>query len=295
MRILVAGDSLGLPRPHRINNYNPSEKELAVAYNETYSSIVNHELFQEFQGSPFIELINRSRRFQTIKGVCQEIWDFLFFYEVDVLVLQVGIVDCWFREELDGKQMVNKEEYKLYLEKILELLSLRPNCRLIMVGICPTSLKMEGRYPGINQMINDYNAILKEKADQKTSFYIDMEAHVKSDHPYQYLLPDDHHLNKEGNKLVAQKIKAIIRGLIYSDMGVELYNKEDQLEAIKHFSHSFSIYPEYIDNLYNLLVLSYQMQEKKLFEQVAQYVQENNLEQRKSQELQDIIKTLRTE
>lgn len=295
MRVLVAGDSLGLPRPHRIHNYDPSEEELAVAYNETYSSIVNHELFQEFRGKPFIELINRSRRFQTIKGVCQEIWDFLFFYEADVLVLQVGIVDCWFREELDGKQMVNKEEYKLYLEKILELLNLRPNCRLIMVGICPTSLKMENRYPGINQMINDYNAILKEKADQKTTFYIDMEAYVKPDNPHQYLLPDDHHLNKEGNKLVAQKIKAIIRGLIYSDIGVELYNKEDQLKAIKHFSHSFHIYPEYIDNLYNLLVLSYQMKENKLFEQVAQYVQENNLEQLKLRELQEIIKTLRAE
>lgn len=58
MRVLFLGDSLGLPRPHRINNYNPDEKELAVRYDETYSSIIGKDLLNYYDFSPFIEIVN---------------------------------------------------------------------------------------------------------------------------------------------------------------------------------------------------------------------------------------------
>jgi len=143
MRILVAGDSLGLPRPHRINSYSPDETELAVSYENTYSSILNKELLDYYKMEPNIEVINRSRRFQTIKNVTEEFADHLFFYEPDVIIMQVGIVDCWFRENLSGKQMVDRESYKQYLLKILELLAHRPACKVIIIGISPTSVKMQ--------------------------------------------------------------------------------------------------------------------------------------------------------
>ena len=79
MRILVAGDSLGLPRPHRINDYSLSEYNLAVSYGDTYSSIINKELLTLFKMDPYIEIINKSKRSQTIAGVYSDFIDNLFF------------------------------------------------------------------------------------------------------------------------------------------------------------------------------------------------------------------------
>lgn len=67
MRIVTLGDSLGLPRPNRINNYSPDEKTLAVSYDETYSSILQKSLIEKFQMNPYVEVINRSKRFYTMK------------------------------------------------------------------------------------------------------------------------------------------------------------------------------------------------------------------------------------
>jgi tetratricopeptide (TPR) repeat protein len=272
MRILVAGDSLGLPRPHRINNYSPNEKELAVAYENTYSSIINRELLEHFKMNPFVEMINRSRRFQTSKNVFDEFTDHLFFYEPDVIIMHVGIVDCWFRENLGGKQMIEKESYKQNILNIIKLLKLRPNCRLIIVGISPTSLKMEKKYPGINREIRLYNQILKSQVDDKTIFYIDMEKYIKIKNPHQYLLLDDHHLNIEGNKLVAEQSIHLIKAFVYSDKGVHYFNNGNLETALDYFQKSFSIHPMYIDNICNLLVLSYQLEKRDLFKQIAEFI-----------------------
>jgi lysophospholipase L1-like esterase len=272
MRILVAGDSLGLPRPHRINNYSPDEKELAVPYENTYSSIINRELLEHFNMNPFVEIINRSRRSQTIENVLSEFSDHLFFYEPDVIIMHVGIVDCWFRENLGGKQMVEKDHYKQYLLNMINLLKLRPDCRLIIVGISPTSLKMERKYSGINREIRLYNQILKSQIDHKTIFYIDMEKYINLKSPHQYLLPDDHHLNKEGNKLVAEKLIHLIKAFIYSDKGVHYFNNGDLETAFNYFQKSYNIYPIYIDNICNLLILSYQLEKRELFEQIVEFI-----------------------
>lgn len=289
MRILVAGDSLGLPRPHRINNYSPNEKELAVAYENTYSSIINRELLEHFNMNPLVEMINRSRRFQTIKNVFAEFTDHLFFYEPDVIIMHVGIVDLWFRENLGGKQMIEKEIYKQYFLNILKLLKLRPNCKIIIVGISPTSLKMEKKYPGINCEIRLYNQILKSQVDHKTIFYIDMENYVDSKDPNQYLLPDDHHLNKEGNKLVAEKLIYLIKAFVYSDKGVYHYSDGDLLTASDCFKKSFSIHPMYIDNLCNLLVLSYHLEKRDLFEQISEFIKSHKITHT---EIQDLLTEL---
>lgn len=214
MRILFVGDSLGLPRPHNIMSYNSDDKEMAIAYDETYSSIIERELSQKYNFNPYIEVINRSRRSFTIKDVSKEFADHLFFFEPNIIVMQVGIVDCWFREKLDGKQMVNKEEYEKNLMRIIGLLEKRKHVKLIIVGISPTSSKMNKRYPGINNEISLYNKILKSHVNNKTIYYIDLEKYINPENPYQYLLPDDHHLNKNGNKLLATLLKRLLIELI---------------------------------------------------------------------------------
>lgn len=278
MRILVAGDSLGLPRPHRINSYSPEEPELAVRYENTYSSIINQELTNYYNMDPFIEMINRSRRSQTIELVNQEFADHLFFYEPDVIIMQVGIVDCWFRENLGGKQMIDRGRYKQYLSRIMELLAHRRTCKLIIIGIAPTSVKMQKKFPGLNREIRLYNQVLKLSVDNKSIFYIDLEKYIKPQQARKYLLPDDQHLNQEGNRLVAEQAISILKGFIYADLGVEQYNKENPEEALKYFEKSYGEYPLDLNNIYNLMVIYYGNEQMDKLNRLIRYVKTNKID-----------------
>lgn len=289
MRILFIGDSLGLPRPHRINNYSPLEKELAVAYEDTYSSILNAELLRTYNFDPYVEIINRSKRFYTIKDINNEFADHLFFFEPDTIVMQVGIVDCWFRDHLNGKQMVNKEDYEKYLINILNLLKHRPHCRLIIVGIAPTSNKMEKKYKGLNKEISLYNDVLKSYVDHKAIFYVDLENRITPSSPEKYLLPDDQHLNKQGNKLLADLLTKILTGFIESDRGVQYYEMDSYQQSFDHFQKSYEKYPYYLDNLYNMLVLAYQLEERDKIDEIVTFIKEKKII---SDEINEIINVL---
>ena len=278
MRVLVAGDSLGLPRPHRINSYSPDETDLAVSYEQTYSSIINRELLKYYKMNPYVEVINRSRRSQTIANVAEEFLDHLFFYEPDIIIMQVGLVDCWFREDnaivLDGGDFA---DFKSILN-ILEVLKHRPACKLLIIGIAPTSEKMEKKYNGINQEIRLYNQVLKSVVDNKTIFYVDMEQYVKPEQSLKYLLPDGQHLNQEGNKLVAEKAIGLLKGFIYADLGVQQYNDGDVEEAIRYFEKSYDVAPLDLNNIYNMMVIYFGNQDNEKLEQLINYIRSNKFD-----------------
>ncbi|MFC4354693.1 SGNH/GDSL hydrolase family protein [Chryseomicrobium palamuruense] len=292
MRILIAGDSLALPRPHRINSYSPDETELAVTYGETYSSLLHVDLLKDLGDQTFVEIINRSRRSQTIQGIYQEFSDHLFFYEPDFIVVQVGIVDCWFRENLNGKQLIDVTQFEEYLQLIVKLLSLRASTRLIIVGICPTSRKMEKKYTGINNEIVKYNKVLKNSQNNKTVFFIDMCRLINKSNISEYLLPDDHHLSKKGNQVVAENLTIRAKAFFYADKGVHLYNEANKRGALNYFIKSFCYFPEYVDNLYNFLSTSYELRELEQVETILDYLTENKFLIKN--ELSDLINFIKT-
>lgn len=273
MRILILGDSLGLPRPHRINNYSPLEQELAVSYEQTYSSIIQRSLLESFKLEPYFEVINRSRRFCTLRDIDAEFADYLFFYEPDIIVLQIGIVDCWFRE--GRTQMVNSEDFQNYLNNILKMLSLRQNCFLIIVGISPTSSKMDERHSGLNAEISKYNQIYKAVVDNKRIFYIDMEQYVDPTDVHKYLLPDDHHLNPDGNQLVANDLLRLIYSLTYNKAGFQLHQQKDIEGAFAHFELAFKLYPYNVDNIYNYILMLHDKNETEQLRIVTEFCKEN--------------------
>lgn len=289
MRILVAADSLGLPRPHRINSYSPDETDLAVSYEQTYSSIINKELLKFYKMDPYVEVINRSRRSQTIANVADEFLEHLFFYEPNVIIMQVGLVDCWFRENMRRRQLVDKESYKGYLLKILEVLKHRPTCKLLIIGISPTSEKMEKKYQGINHEIRLYNQVLKSVVDNKTIFYIDMEKYVEPEQFQKYLLPDGQHLNQEGNRLVAEKAIGLLKGFIYANLGVHQYNDGHVEEALRCFEQSYEASPLDLNNIYNMMVIYFGNQDKEKLEQLIKYIKNNKID---DAEILNIIEVL---
>ncbi|MFT9819919.1 GDSL-type esterase/lipase family protein [Lysinibacillus sp. NPDC056185] len=202
---------------------------------------------------PYIEVINRATRACTIKHVNQGFIDYLCFYEPDIIVLQIGIVDCWIRE--NGKQFVSKGEFFNSMNGIVDLLKKRPNGQMIIVGICPTSEKMESRYPEINQEINFYNNIYKQFLNEKQIHFIDMEQFIKSTAISTYLLPDDQHINPNGNKLVATEVIKIVNSYIYNELGTKCFNDEDFKTAFNFFEKAYEKYNGNLDNLYNYILL----------------------------------------
>ncbi len=227
MRIIALGDSLGLPRPQDIQAYLPNELSLAVTYDKVYTSLLYRKLTQVIEelGCQYIEVINRARRSSTIKDIYSEFFDHLFYFEPDIILLQVGIVDCWYRDYLQGEQIVNYEEYVIYLNAILKLLSYRKGTKLIIIGICPSSEKMYNRYPGLEKEIKKYNSALSEVADNNNIFYVDMEKYISCENPHKYLLFDDHHLNQYGNDLVASECFRIIKSIYNGKVAENSYNK----------------------------------------------------------------------
>ncbi|KZE48552.1 hypothetical protein AV540_16640 [Brevibacillus parabrevis] len=289
MNILILGDSLALPRPHRINNFDPAvDKELAVHFNETYGYLLEKELRSNYPEAN-ISVTNRAQRFSTIKDIHEQFANHLFFFQPDVIVLQVGIVDCWFRENLGGKQLVEIGDFERFYKKILYLAEMRPQTKLVVLGICKTSMKMEQRYPGLLYQISAYNQVLKNGANRHQVFFIDMESHIDACRPHTYLLPDDHHLNKRGNELVSKHLLQLTRAFYENILGCQCF-EEDMHRSYMHFSQSFEAYPYYGDNLYNLIALSYQMNDIGKATEYIKFVRQNKIQHPALPELVEMIK-----
>lgn len=289
MRVLIAGDSLALPRPHRINDFSFYEKELAVCYDQTYPAIITKNLLTTFEFNPYVEVINKSKRGQTIIGVYSEFIDNLFFHQPDIIIIHVGIVDCWFRDELNGKPRVPKDEFMAYLDKILSLLKFKESCKLILIGIAPTSLKMESRYPKINDAIKNYNKILSSKKDNKNIFFVSLENQIDTLDIHKYLLPDHQHLNIEGNQLVANQLLKIVKGIIYTKQGY-MAQVETNYGVLKEiFYKAYNEHPHNIDTIYNLIITAYETADTNLLIELINFINKFNIY---DYELSNLIKEI---
>ena len=194
IRVLILGDSLALPRP-------------GVQLNETYGSLLQRELSKTNLEA---EVINRAKGAQSIIGIHEKLSNHLSEFQPDIVILHVGIVDCWPRNEFKGLPQTSLQQFSIYYNRIINLIKNRKQTKLIIIGICPTSKRMDTKYPGTLQQIKEYNRILMSEGNQQQIFFIDMEKHISLDHLNTYLLPDDQHLNPAGNKLVYNLINELL-------------------------------------------------------------------------------------
>jgi lysophospholipase L1-like esterase len=204
--LVILGDSLALPRPERFQTYNPNESlELAVEFQDTYGYLLQMALKDEFY------IINRAARSTTIKIIYdRDKLDHIFLLKPDVIVLHVGIVDVWLREELGFKSYLNADEFEHYYRLVFDAIKKLQATRTICIGICPTSIKMDERHPGLLEHIRIFNGIIRALCQEKGSNYIDMTNFINQENLHDYLLLDDHHLNKSGNLLVYSEIMRVL-------------------------------------------------------------------------------------
>ncbi|CAH1192864.1 hypothetical protein PAECIP111893_00347 [Paenibacillus plantiphilus] len=277
MHILISGDSLALPRPHNPKTYDyGTETELAVNFHDTYGSLLQFGLQKLYPNAP-IQVTNRAQRASTIVHIFNNLQDHLFFFQPDVFILHVGLVDCWIRPELETKQYVQIDSFISYYHSLLHYIQKKPKTKCIIIGICPTSEKMYNRYPGLDNEIKKYNLILNQ-ADEQQFFFIDMNKHLESEPLNQYLLPDDQHLNKSGNKLIYKQTLKIIQAIIETEHGVDLLQQGHGEEAKLAFLRAFRHYPYYLEALYRILDLcTSSLNDNSTFNRIQRFYQSTHL------------------
>ncbi len=219
MKILIITDSLGCPRVYP--EYLPSTQAWPIRLQEKYP---NNVVYVSMPGL-------------TTKRLYNEISNYLKAYEVDAVIIQVGIVDCapraltqnelkilsripivnrvvrFFVKKYRSKMVsfrkvtyTNVRDFRYYTHAITSCFN---NKILFFLPIAPPTKAYEEYNPGVSSNVSCYNSILSENA-----MLIDVYSGCDSNSIY---MEDYHHLNKEGHNLifnrVSDRIEVILKGL----------------------------------------------------------------------------------
>ena len=219
MKILSIGDSFALPRQN-------------VAYEETWIYLLKNFFSTH-------ELINLSKRAQTTDVLCHP--DFLEFYNPDVVIIQLGIVDCaprylsygyekflnkfpmpsflrtliWVIIKKGGRKQqrayVSKIKFQKNIEKYLDRCLLQNVTKVIFIKLgMPTSPMIESN-EGIKQAVMDYNLVL-DSLQRKYPFLLLIDPLYEG--LSKNYVEDGYHPNKEGHMLIYSKVKIIFEDVI---------------------------------------------------------------------------------
>lgn len=216
--LVFCTDSLSLPRPWKKNA--PLEfPELFLGYNKTYPFLLK-DCLETAEHRIDISLL--AKRGGTSKDVALSAEDAFFWRSPSVVVLHIGIVDCWPRGE--GGALVDIDSFKKNLLLCLQnKQKFAKNTPLIVVGIMPTLSRIVAKNPGINEIISDYNRVLKAVFGHNALF-VDSEALFKQ-YGEKLLHPDGHHLSKDGHEVIAQKIQEALVG-VFAEQEMEVRSPE---------------------------------------------------------------------
>lgn len=208
-RIVIIGDSLGLPR-------------VDLPYEKTYPF-----LLQETLGRT--EVVPRNVRLNDTSVQFKKIHEDVGYFKPDIVVMQLGIVDCaprmfWrFEHRVVGfinkfipvvpflskfrypvtrifqKVYVTKKRFRQNLHNIFSYLQ-KQNIQVIVINIADTSEINKKKSYRYDENIKEYNEILYEEVPDRNLF-IDLYSYGSS-----ILLEDGIHLNEYGNKATAELI-----------------------------------------------------------------------------------------
>ena len=210
-RIVLFTDSLAMPR----------EEPEVTFFEDTYPYHLRKD-FEVFQ-------------FSKGGGIMCEFVEQTFYYnqyKPDIIILQLGIVDCGPRafskleeaifqsnkvfrlvrrflskaglsKKIRNIRKVSWTSTKNYRQGCEFFISKFPNSAVYALSIVPSSNEYEKQVPGISKKIEEYNSILREVFKQN---FIDI-----SNIPAEGIMSDHHHLTKLGHQFVYNTILSFIR------------------------------------------------------------------------------------
>jgi hypothetical protein len=205
-KVLVLTDSLALPR----------NKPEICTYEETWPNLLrnNYIVHQVSIGAATSDILLKQVSYHKL-------------FNPDIVILQVGIVDCaprfmsrlaldityqfgllgkffrnifnrkWIRKRIN-LSYVNQKKFRIYIKRIQAGF----DCPLIALSIIPASDLYEEILPGVRKKIDLYNKILKEEI----KFIIETDNILKVDG----VMTDHHHINKNGHRYIYGEIEKLI-------------------------------------------------------------------------------------
>lgn len=238
MRIQVLGDSFGLPRTYKSSN------EIEIHYEDTYPEQLRQLLKKEFYDEDIL-VINSSKRFNNsfflIKNEISEI----YLYQPEYIVIQVGIVDCWTREngiyiceEFKNKSpWISEEEYILYLKTLIEnSFKLISDIKgIIIVNITKATKEQYEKHPGSFERTKAYNKHLNDLG-QYDNVYIANVYQKFDENEKPATSSDGVHPSALGNSMIAEEIFENIRLCHYYNKAKDFFLKEDFTSSLELFN-----------------------------------------------------------
>ncbi len=231
MKVLIVADSNGMPRNE-------------ISYEETW-------VYKLINSLPAIHFIDRSRRASTVERLVTEGGDvknvklgadLLEYYNPDVAILQLGIVDCSPRYvnknnifikllyksptkvqsvifSLIKKYTVRSPKYAFVSEagfrKALEEYATRAlqiNTRVLAITIAPVTEVFVHKSPHIRTSIAAYNNIYNDLSTKFPNFFV-VDA-FSADINIDAIALDEFHINSAGNTIVFENVKKALQKLI---------------------------------------------------------------------------------
>lgn len=228
---LIITDSLGLAR---------AEPELVRAH-ETWTQLVTSNSGLKAKFNFYIY----SRFGYTSEGLKNEIDTYLKAYEPDMIILQIGLVDCYPRalKRLELAlirllpsliQRVVRNLVKKHYKKLTKWRTNRyvspndfqgnltrfknsfPNSNFLVIPIAPPHESISKRNAKFEESINLYNSILSDVFSNQLckGIYKDMEGEL--------FLSDGQHLNRNGNEQLANRVLRVL-----NEVNLEKPNNSD--------------------------------------------------------------------
>lgn len=211
-KIIILGDSLAYNRPDILTN------------EQRWPALLSKNL-QAYQITNLSMGSSTSSRFKKL--------DKALFADNDILIVQIGIVDCAPRlltrfenrvisklPSFLSKRIISNFKRKrvqdisrVYItpqkfkENLLGLFDKFKQTRLFYIEILPASEKFLASNPRVSESINQYNLIIESCAANFDNIHLIKFDNYNID---QYTLDDGYHLNAEGHALVSKLILSVI-------------------------------------------------------------------------------------
>lgn len=206
MKILLSGDSYGLPR------FGKNSLKVALSYEETYPEVLRRLLQQAYEED--VMLVSRCRHANTSFSLVREETGMLALMEPDHAVVQLGLADLWpsswrnvppLQPELQGKDpWVSDREYQEHLSLFCRAAG-DQRVGVVLVNIaCLPGLKGEAGLK-IKARINTYNDILAALVQKHPGLKL-VDLHQMTAADPEFFGDDGIHLNGLGSSLLAVEI-----------------------------------------------------------------------------------------
>ena len=208
-RVLVEGDSYGLPR---INKFSGS---VALNYEQTYPYRLQAHLEQ--QTGEKVLMVNRCRHANTTWSLVPYEIDELRFLRPNLVVIELGLTDLWpakgrkfspLYPELSGKDpWVSEDEFRYKLSYFTQE-AVERGSKVQVVGIPAVAQTQLDKYPEVYSRIIAYNRILQSLEDDEGKIkYLDWYRDVVENMGSKSMIGEDGiHPTFEASEMLAQRI-----------------------------------------------------------------------------------------